>query len=1438
MAEFFLSPESQRGIDDELYRRQRRHENAVASVTPQMQERLIAAHRLNPSASAAVKQAYAVTGMSDDEYLELSTIEAERRLDDEGGFFGRIGDALNDIGMAAWNQVVKPAVRGAILFVDAAAQELVQRPLTSAMAVAGGEAESFSQAYADYGDSALVNALQARFPGLPSPTNRLGTVQDQAPQPFDVGTGLFAGGAAAELTERERILTIQGQRASFGRSFADVTVGNFYSPGDNAYDITAGIAQFAGDVLLDPTALATLGTTRAITAAKGLQGTRTLGKAIRGVSIPKANIANELVEQAGLISTSTRNTVVFEQARRLFGNRKVLDDLAASDSATILQRMNLERIGARGDDLADLIVRLGDETDPAEIGNILIDAAQRGHVRERGFYAGHGKYIRNPKEAWRDLRIDQRLAKNLPETRYGGIQPSRTVSANNRLEAAIDLDGLLRLAKIGTADRATIVNRTLRVAGNDELFDVATDSFKLITRKLEGLGLDGDEIDELTRAYKAQTEKVNAYLLDSAGDPALPPWGRTKTVRVHGIDEDVPVPQASMIAHLNNQAIPLPDPTDIRRATTKFKAIRTLYQSNGWELGTSAARFTTRYLFKFPTLFTRIAYPLRNLLDNEARAAAAGYDSLFSHPARWLAAGVLDPHKFKDLTSGGDLNEVMRGLGALSAKASGMWADDGMRRLGTYRTYARTDEGFVTAWRSQLGRFRNDPIASKVADTERFATRDDLIDAIVADGDIEELSSISDEARDLFYRQGTDPDRAAVNTYIDWIEDHIADLTNGDPNLRRTIATGDLDGINFNDLTENKRINQILRDRYLDTAAPRRVTGDTLVADSSKAKRLMDDLMDGWVDWMATRPENRFTRFPLAAQMFADDLARSMPSLADDTLRLQLVEKAADAGFDGKLFSRIAQAAQDASGQRGAIDNLEDVIDAAKLHSADQVKEVAFDVTRKSSFQEMADVVFPFWDAYVDVTKSWIKLNRDNPAAFARGVGVLNAGRGTGTFYVNDHGEEVFAYPGGGLIAKALGIKNGSVRLEGRLEGLNLAVQGIGPGFGPLVQWAAGAFTPDTPDLQWVRDIVLPFGTDINAPSDLTPTKMLGELTPAWLQKAFNVWSDGDIDPVAFNSAVGDAIKVLATTGAYKPGDPEDQRRLLEHAEKAARWTTWLRSLLQMGAPTGPSVTWEIQTDPDGQWHRLNVMADAYYDLLDQFDEQTATMTFIDLYGVEPFYIAQAKTKSLIEQPVTREGQAWVQRHAGAAERHREVIGYFVPPENPESDLDYGIWRQQIEEGTRISLDPATQLQMANQGKARAIYNALRTRTEELPTGNRRRVLASARAALEEQFPGWQSQSLGVQPMERDERIRRLALAVRDSDLADSPVAEPLGIYLTARENALAALAQRPQTSFAAQANADIRSRLHDLGQRLVTDYGEFQGVWQHLLSSEVEDRA
>ena len=242
--------------------------------------------------------------------------------------------------------------------------------------------------------------------------------------------------------------------------------------------------------------------------------------------------------------------------------------------------------------------------------------------------------------------------------------------------------------------------------------------------------------------------------------------------------------------------------------------------------------------------------------------------------------------------------------------------------------------------------------------------------------------------------------------------------------------------------------------------------------------KAMDKVIDGLFDVITGRPTSRLARFPTFRQAMIRRGEELMDGLATDDLRREALE-----AFSKNLnptkdeWGRLAQSAQNASGSKGVIDNLDDFDTMIVTRAGQDAKDLLFDVTKRGAAQDAMVAVLPFLDAWKEVTLNWSRMLKENPAFFIRAQAGYKELRDSGTFYVNEYGQEVFRYPGGSYLATFVeemnqrggGIQNVpmagieaagrtltgdsadySVAPEGAVQGLNLIATGVGPGFGPV----------------------------------------------------------------------------------------------------------------------------------------------------------------------------------------------------------------------------------------------------------------------------------------------------------------------------------------------------------------------------------------------------
>jgi len=1434
--------------------RQRRvaYQQLAGTFTGEQAARASALLRRHPNLSAGLMQALAQAPQPE---------EIEQRLieQDDGGIFDRIrdfgGDALGDVvdgvtGGAEWlldqtyEKAIKPAIRGTFLIADTLAQEVVQRPLTSVLAMASGEG-NLRENYNRYGDSALVNALQGDV--------------DETAEGGLFGTGFFAGGQAGAESRNERTLQIRGRRADVGQAIAGATIGQFVDPGEGAYDLVAGISGFAVDVGLDPLAWLTGGASKAVTAARTL----------------KAGDAADIMRAAGAIQGARRNTVLVEQASDFFRSKDLLSKLAEADAYTIAKSWRQSKANRLD---GDMIRRLGAASTEEEVAAHLLDAVAHGDVTQAGLLRGKGFFVKsNPLTTRGPLKF---LG---PNGKLSGLAPTGVVSAGSAdelWESAEKMDSLLRQANVDEGFRRVIYNQMVDLDEGDfaGLFDITTDALDHVGRQLG----DGDlaSLKDVAAKYRDELEAFREYGVDSWGDPIDVPFADRKLVQnFDGQTVETIIPTPQMTSELNSLSLALPDVTDIRRAATKNALLRKVYTSKGWEVTADATRTITRDLFK-PLAILRPAYVVRIGAEEQARLAAAHYDSIYNHPFRWLMANVVNRDELKSL-SGDNLEDVARVSDVIAKEGTARLADKvaSRGRVFSVTSVKLNDDGFLLndsyrGWRGELGQIAAADEGRKMAELRGNLTEFKDWAMTEGRGSIERLARVNDEAASLL-DFGSDFDSWAAG-----LARRVEAKTAGfDEDIIQRIVDRSIpwEGARSKQgRNADAAFHAFLSGKARSGINPARVKVEHM---ADARIKMMDRAVDTLFDVLTARPTSRLARFPAFRQSMIRRGEELMDGLANDGLRREALEAfSKNMRLTDDEFSRLAQAAQNAAGSKGVIETVADLDSIIVTKAAQDAKDLLFDVTKRGAAQDALVAVVPFLDAWKEVTLNWSRLLKENPAFFIRAQAGYQEMREQGRFYVNEYGQEVFRYPGGGFLSTFVdemnqrggGLQNVpmagvetvgrvltgdtpdfSVAPEAPLQGLNLIATGVGPGFGPVVQWAATAF--GTPDTQRLREFIAPFGTGANDdPEDLLNFGgVVGSLAPAWFRKVANAITEGGIDERQWNSTVGDAMRALVASGEYDPGADSD--RLLEDAERYAHYLLLFRGTAQFAGPTGPNMSgevkiegadtenadWDPENDPTGKWFALSTLRNDYFRLEETYGGDVAAEKFYDLYGLEPFYVVQGKTTSQgRELPVTEEGQRWMEANRDVVDQFPLIAGFFAPTAEAD-DFDFSVFSTQVLAGERKSLTPKEQQALANKARARAIWARVQSQTEMLPSALRDSARAQARGQLDALHPGWQMDVI-LQPSGGD-KIMQVERLVREAPeaLDDNPLTQPLREYMALRARSLDLLRRRTGSPTATLGRSDAaleRRQLMTAGLRLAQQNPAFMSIWSGLLKNELSE--
>lgn len=1083
---------------------------------------------------------------------------------------------------------------------------------------------------------------------------------------------------------------------------------------------------------------------------------------------------------------------------------------------------------------------------------------------------------------------------------------SELVKVHNRVMQETATAVRLRGTKASKLDDLAIEDLTPEQAQDllrrGELEEVADDDLVTLRRVADTDGTSLDKvarraIDDLSARFSEEFERMQrsafrVFGLADEGTQLNPSYAPTVELRPWDGGETFtftyPFPTAT--AELGSMALTLPDPTTIRRAATKNALARHVYGRKGWDTSVTLANKLTGSIFR-PLALLRPAFASREFIEGQMSLAANGYQSMLTDPMSFLTQAFnLGEGGWKELFQARSVGQAKEAVANRLAVGTDDWVDlvgeefsDVARKANILTTnaggYFQRDTGKVLSrmfspvpfdkaskqnlvnWTKELGRLRASPeyvamarFNGNLEDWLDWALNDDAgrryMTGLVGDAVESGRATFEDavvELGDIVH------ERLGLVTGR-WDDELVEVFRDGRIPKPEYIRNGRLhqqDWANLSD--EDFGFFELLRTKFDQGHHPRFLKEEVV---QPAAKEFNSELLNGLKEVIFNWAPSKFSRYPAFRESYVERAADLMDMAATDELRDQILERAV-AGFGikrgGPEYLRLAEARTRAKGVEGVVTNIDDYADLVRAKSVDDVFSVVFEIENRSVGQDTFMSLVPFLDAWKESMGRWSRFAKDNPAFFIRGMSGVRELQEQGTFYTNDFGDLVFQYPGSGALVQAINTLNGGrsgefgLRMEGRVAGLNIATDSIGPGFGPLVQLPAALF--QDPDLDSVRDIIAPFGVDVENPANLP--QLVGSILPAWMDKAIGAFSK-DYDPRQFNSTAAQFLDAFALSGKYDLDDPEAVQDMVRDAERAARLTLFARSVTQATAATGPGavvevplgetarvdhIDWDPENDPQGKWFSIYAISSDYHRLAELYGYDVAGQKWFEMYGREPYFVAQGgSTTEGRELPVTKEGDDWYRRNQGVVDDYELVAGYFAPA-NAASGIDFTAMNRQYNAGQRRSLSAKEQAQLAMATRARGMWEAAKRQTEELPSTQRDRLRFQVKAALEQAVPGWQNPVIAF-PRAAD-KITELRRAVDDPRLAESPLTRPLRAYFEARDVALATVRERegrPGATLAVKAATDVRAELREIGQSLQVSHPAFAGVWSSLLLSELEE--
>ena len=472
-------------------------------------------------------------------------------------------------------------------------------------------------------------------------------------------------------------------------------------------------------------------------------------------------------------------------------------------------------------------------------------------------------------------------------------------------------------------------------------------------------------------------------------------------------------------------------------------------------------------------------------------------------------------------------------------------------------------------------------------------------------------------------------------------------------------------------------------------------------------EKAYDKTINSMFTTLMTLPTNKLSRSPAFRRLYWKRVSETIEFLGKDA-RDEMVGIANTAlreftKYDPKLAGYLKKINN--AKFSGPAEAITDVKLYDKMIASDaltQTKKLLYDISERTVVGDSLRFAFPFLEAYLEIFKTWsditnkaggknlVNLNKlvqsgsePNPLADPSGQ--------RGFFYTNPvNGEEVFGYPGTGLVQKWMFPEFEGTGVEAEfpvyVSSLNL-VADIMPGVGPIIRVPASYLRKQFPAEGKYNKLI--FG-DFTPPSGFLNNAVP---FPAWLKKFYQAYKQGgtgsaDLNRM-FNNTVIDTYKALIYAGAIDDSTPEGAEEGLQLATDYAQRIFMIRGASQLIGPAGAaSPIWSV-TDKSGNAFFVEALADTYRDYKSaaQGDDYEATQRFIQEFGLDPTAMLTSKSRSVVARPATVFSADWARENKDLYEDFN-TTAFYLTPTDVDNEFSYDAYLNALSDGTLAPRTP------------------------------------------------------------------------------------------------------------------------------------------------------
>lgn len=685
-------------------------------------------------------------------------------------------------------------------------------------------------------------------------------------------------------------------------------------------------------------------------------------------------------------------------------------------------------------------------------------------------------------------------------------------------------------------------------------------------------------------------------------------------------------------------------------------------------------------------------------------------------------------------------------------------------------------------------------------------------------------------------------------------------------------------------LEPNKVLKKYIKDNYSGIQSPnvpQRVNYFPSVFDQDatvkNAKDLMSERYDALLslfwDGIYGASSDLLNRNPLWQQAKWQRVLELVPVMNTDEAA-KLAQNVANSTLEPTLRDDIIELAANATGEM----TINDVETLAELFATKQTKDTFFDASRKTQFGAAHRKMFPFFDAFVELTGSILKF-ATNPKIVHRADQAITELR-QNTFLGEDidgdgnrdpflyrdpqSGQEMFAFsPPGGFLKewRKAGL---DFRFGNTLNGLSM-VTNMYPSMSPWVALPITAGLPDTKDFDALRNLIAPYGVP-----DLTDPSFAQFFIPGASEQMLRILgSNGlelfsDVDEREKQmQAVIRALQVLRTVKDYDPATPGVQGPT--GFESGDEWTNDARELgtkiygltgwAGLIMPGAPIAQWSAKTKKGNvllsvlakRWQQIDTEGDKL-----KLDYQDKLEWFVSEFGDENMaaFLQPITDRTIGGSTSTREFFDWYRDNKSVVDKYEAVGGYFSPK---PGDLDPDVWNIQRISGDVKYKDPEQFAKNVESAIANFVYNRnMRTFEESIPpqaleTEEAKDAIKAERKrqqeAVKKAYPNWdRAVAATTAKQSRERQMFEVRQFVAEPTQQDNAVVKTAQDYLRYRDANLQEVIRRAggkvnednwKTMTANRAAIALRNSLWQKGEQLAEQNPGFVNLWQNVLSRE-----